>query len=396
MQAIASNSTSGLDRADWSITRNVNERHINERHINELDIETLDSFCQLQAEQLATHPAIQWAQIVYYDPCLKTHQQVTSGQEGLSPETIAYLKSNDWLSDFPLVLTLTEVIVSPSNPVSSLKGYFCPIGYRDCQPEYLLVVTQEALSPGLRGRLIQCATLLTKHFQLYSNFHQQKVENQLLEHIIQRVGHQLRNPLSLIALYAENLRLELQPGGTQDQAIVIRETVQQTLTQLTELIYCGKSSQIRMALQDLQQLVTESIQGLQPWIEQKQIQIIYPSTSVMLPLDRLQMKQVFDNLLSNAIHFSPTTGIIRIDWQVFQGEVLIHITDQGSGLSPTDLQKIFTPFYSRRSGGTGLGLTIAQKVVLDHQGSLWAQNLPEGGARFSFTLPRSMMTSEAQ
>jgi signal transduction histidine kinase len=59
-------------------------------------------------------------------------------------------------------------------------------------------------------------------------------------------------------------------------------------------------------------------------------------------------------------------------------------------MSQQDLENLFTPFYSKRPGGTGLGLAIAKKIILDHQGSLWAQNLPVGGAQFSMSLPRSI------
>lgn len=367
----------------------------------ETDSQALESFCQLQAEQLSAQAPIVWARIVYYDPLLKSHREVVSQAQGVSPlsaDTIDYLKSDRWLSDFPLVLTLTELTLnlSASNSVSAetssqnpLKGYICPIGYKDCKPEYLFVLSGEPLSAALQENLIRCALLLTKYSELHHSFHHQNTETQLLEHIVHRVGHQLRNPLSLIALYAENLYLGASSSGLQEQAIVIRETVQDLLTNLTDLIYCGKSSQLRVTIQDLHTLVSESVQSLLPWIEQKQLNIVYPSTTVMLKVDRLQMKQVFDNLLSNAVHFSPQSSTIEIDWRSFQGEVLIQVTDQGRGLSQDDLQKVFTPFYSRRSGGTGLGLTIAKKIILDHQGSLWAQNMPEGGARFSFILPRS-------
>ena len=199
----------------------------------------------------------------------------------------------------------------------------------------------------------------------------------------------MRNPLALIGLYAENLCLGLPDGLWQEQATIIRETIQDLDTNLTELIYCGQGTKLKVTLQDLRTVVVESIQGLQPWINQKDIQICYPETSTTLAIDRLQMKQVFDNLLSNAIHFSPHSGTITCSWQIYQNEVLICISDQGPGLSPEDLKQIFTAFYSRRPGGTGLGLTIAKKIVLDHQGSLWAQSSVKGGATFSLTLPRS-------
>ena len=73
---------------------------------------------------------------------------------------------------------------------------------------------------------------------------------------------------------------------------------------------------------------------------------------------------------------------------VFRDEVLVKVSDQGPGLSEEDLKQAFTPFYTRRPGGTGLGLAIAKKIILDHKGSLWVQNLSSGGAQFSFSLPR--------
>ncbi|MEJ1935351.1 ATP-binding protein, partial [Nostoc sp. NIES-2111] len=94
-------------------------------------------------------------------------------------------------------------------------------------------------------------------------------------------------------------------------------------------------------------------------------------------------------ILSNAVYFSPESGTITCSWQIFQTEVLIKISDQGQGLSPEDMQKIFTPFYTRRPGGTGLGLTIAKKIILDHHGNLWAQSVAEGGAQFCIILPRT-------
>jgi signal transduction histidine kinase len=347
------------------------------------DPSALAHFCQLQVEQIAAQPAIVWAQIVYYDPVLKTQQAAVS-REGLDRHTRDELKLKINLAGFPPVLTLTVL------PLASLdrKGYLCPIGYKDHQLQYILIIANKPLASSACDYLISCAKLVSKHFELHSSLCHQETENQLLEQIVHRVGHQLRNPLSLISLYAENLRLELAASHTQTQAVVIRDTVQDLLSDLNDLIYCGKSSQLRIALHDIHVLMAETIQDLQPWIVEKQLNMIYSPVPVTLRVDRVQIKQVFTNLLSNAIHFSPKSGTIHLNWQVFQGEVLIQVTDQGQGLSDSDLKKIFTPFYSQRPGGTGLGLTIAKKIILDHQGSLWAQNSPEGGAQFSFTLPR--------
>jgi signal transduction histidine kinase len=348
----------------------------------------IQSFCQLQGEQLTAQYPIFWARSVYHDPLMKAHQEISTYTQNklISQATLAYLNSEEWLLDFPPAFTLNEL--SLDSITSSC--YICPLGYRNQKPEYILVLAHEPLSSTLQQYVKQSAVLLSKYLEIYVDCERQQAEIQLLEQTLQRAGHQLRNPLALIGLYAENLCLGLPSGPWQDQATIILETIQDLDTNLTELIYCGQGTKLRVSLQDLRTLVMESIQGLQPWINQKRLKICYPETSTTLAIDRLQMKQVFDNLLSNAVHFSPHSGTITCSWQIFQGEVLIRISDQGPGLSPEELKQIFTPFYSRRPGGTGLGLTIAKKIVLDHQGSLWAQNSAQGGAQFCLILPRSI------
>jgi signal transduction histidine kinase len=348
-----------------------------------IDTQRLEPFLQRQVNQLATRSPLYHARIIYDDPIAKTRRSITSlTPTPLSSDTLAYLESESWLLDFPLVLTITEIDLDPI----SAKAYLCPLGYRHAQPEYLLVLAQTRLSASQQTELLNSVSMLLQYQTLYFNYCDRATEVHLLEQIIHRVGHQLRNPLGLIALYAESLYLELASDRLQTQAASIRTTVQETLKHLTELIYCGQS-QLNSLPHDLRSLVEESLQALQPLLQQKQIQVKYPDTTVELRMDRFQMKQVLDNLLRNAIDYSPEAGAIGIHWQAFQGEVLIQITDQGSGIAADELQKIFQPFYSRRPGGTGLGLTIAKKIVLDHQGHLWAQTVPEGGAQFSITLP---------
>jgi signal transduction histidine kinase len=348
----------------------------------------IEDFCQLQIEHLLSKFPIHWCRIIYFDPFLQNHQAITHcAQNGLFPRNfLTYLNLEEWLVDFYPAFTVNEVNLSH---LTSSICYICPIGYRNQKPEYILIFAHEPLSPSLQQDVKQSAMLLSKHLDIYSECRQQKAEIQLLEHILQRAGHQLRHPLAMIGLYAENLYLGLPSGSSQEQAAIIRESIQDLDTNLTELIYCGQKETLRVALQDLRSLVIESIRGLKPLIEQKQLQISYPDTSTILAIDSLQMKQVFDNLLSNAVHFSPISGTINCNWQIFQDEILIWISDQGLGLSSDDINKIFTPFYSRRPGGTGLGLTIAKKIVLDHHGNLWAQNSSQGGAQFFISLPRS-------
>ncbi|MBE9013419.1 HAMP domain-containing histidine kinase, partial [Pseudanabaenaceae cyanobacterium LEGE 13415] len=291
----------------------------------------------------------------------------------------------EWLTEFPVAFT-----INPMRLDDSLETvlYFCPYSYYQQQCHYLLVIGERVLSPIAQQLIQKTALMLNEYLEHCLEQSQQRQKLQFLEQILQRVGHQLRQPLSLISLYAENIHHKVTEKPLREQATIIQETIQDLDRQLTELMVCSSGS-LRLSEQDLCELLIESKERFQPWIDEKRLQIIYPKTSVRMMVDRLQIKQVFDNLINNAIHFSPINGTIRFNLQVFRHEVVMTIADQGTGLSSEDLQRLFVPFYSRRPGGTGLGLAIAQKVVQDHRGNLWARNLAKG-AEFSLILPRSV------
>lgn len=360
---------------------------------------------QLHIEYLATQMPMVAAWIVYQD--METHQRQLVVRYTQPPFCsyldFSYLQAEVWIPDSLPVLSLTEVEFEPKCQVaaneacsgipsrpSSASFYACSLGENESNFEYLLLWTAEPLSECQKQSVEQQLQILCHSLAVYRECSRQRTEIQLLEHQLRKAEHQLRNPLALIALYAENLCLGLPAGSLQEQATVIRDTVNQLNTHLTDLIDCGQKSKLRVAPCDLRRVWIESVQGLQPWLDEKHLCVNCPDKPLSVAVDRWQIKQVFDNLLSNAVHFSPVGGTISCRWQVFRYEVLIEVADQGPGLSEEDLRQAFTPFYSRRSGGTGLGLAIAKKIALDHQGNLWVQNLPKGGAQFSLSLPRKL------
>lgn len=355
--------------------------------VSPVTVEVLDikNVCQSQVEQLAAQLPVLAIWIAYYEPDRGKRQTVANYcHEHYFPlSALSYLHSEAWWVNSLPVLKLSEVPIEGSH-----YAYVCPIRHSGLTPEYLLLYTQNPLSDFDRERVEQRTQLVSNYMTVYKECCRQRAEVQLLEQVMHKAEHQLRNPLALIALYAENLCLSLPAGSLQDQASIIRETVNELSANLTQYVNCGLASKLRFVPYDLRAIVMETIKGLQPWIEKKQLHISYPSQAAIAAVDPWQMKQVFDNLLSNAIHFSPDSGLINCHWQVFQDELIVEVSDRGPGLSEEDLTQAFTPYYSRRPGGTGLGLAIAKKIVLDHQGSLWVQNLSSGGAQFSFTLPR--------
>jgi signal transduction histidine kinase len=351
----------------------------------------LRDYYELQVEQLVLQHPIIAASVVYRNKEKEEHECImhfAEKQLTFSSEFFAILKSEIWLNNVQLDSEFSELKSRELALDKEISSYVYLIDHKEKESSYLLIFTDKPLPQAQQSYVIRCVRMISKYLDIYQKCIHQQAEIQLLEQIIQKAAHQLRNPLALVGLYAENLRLSLSANTLQEQANVICETLRDLDHNLNDLIYCGQRSKLRFAVQDLSIILQGSIDGLRPLIDQKNIHITYPEKPINLTVDHVQIKQVFDNLLSNAVQFSPEAGQITCHWSVFQREVLIEIHDQGPGLSEEDLQQIFTPFYSRRPHGTGLGLSIAQKIVLDHQGSIWAQNLPGGGAQFSITLPR--------
>jgi signal transduction histidine kinase len=346
--------------------------------------------CQLQLQQLALQIPLLQAQIVFWDQSAKQVMERYERSFETSNQLDKYQKIpidlndlSDQVSTLPFqVLTkvgtrpLAGISKSAENGVVSV----CRFGQRD----FLLLWTEECLSSSQQA-LVEGQTLLIRHFfDMHAAHLRQQTEIRLLEQILQRAEHQLRNPLALISLYAENLYLGLSADEQKQQVALIRETTAQLTESVSNLLVCGQP--LRITACDLREVLQEAVATLQPWIREKQIEICLPKFPLHLSVDRWQLQQVFHNLLHNAVQFSPQKGVITCQWQISQQEVILTIGDQGDGIPESDLTQIFTPFYSRRPGGTGLGLAIAQKIILDHQGNLWADNLPQG-AQFSIRLP---------
>lgn len=115
----------------------------------------------------------------------------------------------------------------------------------------------------------------------------------------------------------------------------------------------------------------------------------------VISVDPMRIRQVIVNLVSNAVRYTPKDGRIEVTLRKVGRELELAVTDNGPGIPPEDLPHLFERFYrgdrarTRASGGSGLGLAIAKQWVEAHGGKIWAENLPEGGAKFTVRLPIS-------
>lgn len=123
------------------------------------------------------------------------------------------------------------------------------------------------------------------------------------------------------------------------------------------------------------------------------LQAAVDTTLAPLPADPLKITQAVENLLDNALKYTPAGSHIDLEAHTGEREVIVTVRDNGPGIPATDLPHIFERFYrvekgrSREKGGTGLGLSIVKHIVQLHGGRVWAESTPGQGSAFHFSLP---------
>jgi two-component system sensor histidine kinase KdpD len=143
---------------------------------------------------------------------------------------------------------------------------------------------------------------------------------------------------------------------------------------------------------DIGLVVRDAVERLRPAIGSQQVEVRVPADLGPAYIDPVEIDQVIANLVENAAKYAPRGGVIRVSASRAQSELRVSVDDEGPGIPPGTLPHLFEPFYrapgTGRIPGSGLGLAVARGLVQAHGGHIWAENRPEGGARFTFTIPR--------
>jgi signal transduction histidine kinase len=215
------------------------------------------------------------------------------------------------------------------------------------------------------------------------------------------IAHDLRTPLFSLRGYLEGL--ERGVADTEEKRARYLLVAQQKASELEHLIaqlfdftrmeLLDQSPQLEPL--DLGGLLGGVAQGTLPLREANRIALTVdmPATPVTVMGEEALLRRVFENLLDNALRHTPEGGSITISCRWLGDAVRIVVADTGPGIPPDDLPRLFDPLFrgersrNRRTGGAGLGLAIARRIVRAHGGEITAGNQPEGGAAFTITLP---------
>jgi signal transduction histidine kinase len=205
------------------------------------------------------------------------------------------------------------------------------------------------------------------------------------------IAHEFKNSLATISGYAQMIRSESNPGETRDSAEKILDQIRALTHVVTEFLKFAKPLEICYETVSMGALVERLVVELQ----ESMPQCAFGSEGAFLELpgDEALLRQALLNLSRNGAESAATGALPRVSISGTQEELggrkwqRICVADNGPGIPEHDLQKIFLPFYTTKSEGTGLGLAVVQKVALQHGGSIEARNRAGGGAEFLLWLP---------
>ena len=209
------------------------------------------------------------------------------------------------------------------------------------------------------------------------------------------LAHEIRNPLVAIKTLTQLLseRLDDEEFRTQFLKIASGE-VDRISSLVTELLNFARPSDPKLELEDINTILDGMILLVSTETKKKRIEVIknYSSDFPPVQIDREQIKQVFLNILINAIEATPENGKIFIKTLTFTkpgGEpyVQIEFTDTGSGISEEYLEDIFNPFFTTKTTGSGLGLSISNQIIQDHKGYINVESQLHKGTSFFINLP---------
>jgi PAS domain S-box-containing protein len=247
------------------------------------------------------------------------------------------------------------------------------------------------------------AELAAKNEQLEIRNREIERANRLKSEFLASMSHELRTPLHTVIGFADLLSEELKGPLNADQKRFV-DHIQRDSRHLLELINdildlskieSGRL-ELNVVLFQAAEAIAEAMAGLRPLAANKRIRINEAvNPAVMVTADRLRLKEILYNLVSNAIKFTPEKGEITVECSERPEGVFFAITDTGIGIDPAEQQAIFDKFYQLGSTtrgvreGTGLGLAITKSLVEMHGGRIWLESKPGGGSRFQFLVPRS-------
>jgi PAS domain S-box-containing protein len=247
------------------------------------------------------------------------------------------------------------------------------------------------LSPEQR-RIIVDARNVTREIEMQESLRRSELLS-AMGSLVAGVAHEVRNPLFSISSNID--AFEAQTGSVPEYARtvgVLRSEVARLSSLMQDLLDYGRPPTAEREVLPLEGVLQEEMHRCAHLAHKAQVDLAATSPFPhFVAMDRTRLGLVFRNLFENAIQHAPAGSSVRVEVEGRadggREAVVVSVNDSGPGFREEDIPVLFTPFFTRRRGGTGMGLSIVQKVVLEHGGEVTARNLPGGGGSIRVSLP---------
>jgi signal transduction histidine kinase len=280
-----------------------------------------------------------------------------------------------------LPLTLESNVVGIIRIFFTAKREFC-----EEELDFLVSIAEQCATAIDKERLIEAQRSQYDHLAL------QTEKLSALGRMAAGIAHEINNPLAGILLYSTNLAKKVLEEGPLKEGleVIINETLR-CKTIIQELLEFSQDKEPKKTLININDVIEKALSILENEFRLQHIMVEKDLSSDMqdMLLDVNLMEQVFVNILLNAVEAIKDKGVITISSQMVPNQLhgKIEIADNGCGIPPENLGKIFEPFFSTKTKGTGLGLAVSYGIVQNHQGTIQVLRQPEGGTRFIVKIP---------
>lgn len=343
--------------------------------------------------------------------------QAESRLERFAAELLATATLDELVSHAPIVLgaflgpgrsyALDLFVATPgaNDQLASARERMCVPLRRGHRLLGTLLIEDVAHLPALDEGLVSLAadllaTTIESRLRLAEEQHAQIAEAAHLKlDVISVLSHEMRTPLASIKGYATALLLEETDWdeATRQEFLAIIADESDRLTRLIEDILESAAidtGSLRLELEPvlLPRMARRVVERIAIQSDTHQFVVMFPPEFPAIEADAGRIEQVLTNLIDNAVKYSPGGGLTVVRGEVRPDEVLVSVVDQGIGINPEDLNKLFDRFFRASTGrrqvsGTGLGLPISSAIIRAHGGRIWAESKVGRGTTLTFTIP---------
>jgi two-component system, sporulation sensor kinase E len=209
------------------------------------------------------------------------------------------------------------------------------------------------------------------------------------------VAHEIGNPLNSLNIHLQLIEREARKlngakgAELQESVEVARAEINRLDSIISQFLRAIRPTRPQLRPENINSIVEETVRFLTPEIKDRDIVVEQELRSdlPLLEIDRDQMKQAFYNVIKNSFEAMKSRGILRIRTDMDESHVIVRFTDTGGGISAENLSRVFEPYFTTKTSGTGLGLLIVRRIVREHGGELSVESSEGKGLTLTIRLP---------